>query len=435
MSLADRLVLMPEFKVRSGTTEELERAALRIEHAYPDVEKRAPEDVPKIVGKVEQAVSTGAWDGVSAGDVSVAVYAMIEGRHALSDPLRAFLEKELEVTTNTKLLDAVCRGYLATWSMGAVGTKSLCALLTEKSELLLTRWKSLFMACPEFLDLNTGPANVGARMTDAADPYVWLKGIGVPSPHGEGFMWLAHKEFLRQLPDPTSVQSVEKLLRWATPIGSPKEYGTREAEVVGKILSPWVASACPENLREFCVARLVERFGDPRTEHPAFWSQIGAQYRKVMLKWLARKSIEAIFEIVSEVEKGTEHDHQWAKRKRFWMSVYDQGRIDEAWVALGKKAIPVAKALSAQTSDPSFLGFGHQARKDTCLLFMKINDKIIVEGSHNFRVHVFPTPSRVTPELYLRAYDLEEIMLPKQHPDARVHDSAGNWMAWVQRRI
>ncbi|GAA3874417.1 EH signature domain-containing protein [Celeribacter arenosi] len=435
MSLADRLVLSPEFKVRTGRAVALDVAVDRIEQAFPGVEKRAPEDVPVILKKVEAALQSGDWSGVSAGDVSVAVFAEIGGHSVISKRLQEFISQELSVTTNRTLLDAVARGYLVSWAENSEKTKSLSNMLIQKAALLPERWKNLFNECPEFLDAERGSFRVGERMVDAHAPFEWLKRIGMPSPHDDGFMRFAHQEFLRQTPDPRSERIVDKLVSWVTPTGKQKEFGSREAEVVEKILAPWMNSDCPESLREHCVDKLVNRFGDPRTEHPAFWSQIGIPHRRVMLKWLARKSMEAMFEIVTQAEKGTEHGHQWVKRKRFWMGVYDKGQIDEAWVALGKKAIPYAKDLYSQTSDPSFLSFGRQARRDTCLLLMKINDKTIVEGSHNFRVHVFPTPTRVTPELYADAYDLDDIMLPKQHPDARVHDSGGNWMSWIQRRI
>ena len=118
------------------------------------------------------------------------------------------------------------------------------------------------------------------------------------------------------------------------------------------------------------------------------------------------------------------------------MGIYDQGRIDEAWVALGSKAVPHAKDLYARTGDPSYMSFGKQStRNDTCLLIMRIGTKTIVEGSHSFRVHVFPTSTRTTPELYLGDYDLADILLPVGHHDARMHDTGGYWMGWVQRRI
>jgi hypothetical protein len=435
MSLADRLVLSPEFKIRTSRAITLDRAIERIDSAYPGVEKRPADDVSVKMAKVEAALQVNDWSGVSSGDMSVAVFANIKGGAHLSVELRDFLGREMEATTNPLLLDAMCRGYLVGWASGNNETRTLASRLVTKAQLLPARWKNLFSKCPDFLDAENGCTVVGALMVDAHSPYSWLKEIGLPSPHDDGFMRQAHLEFLRQSPEAKSAPEVDKLLAWASPLGKTEMLDTRAEEVVREILSPWVSRDCPQELREHCVDRLLKRFGDPRKEHQAFWAQIGESQRSVMLKWLAGKSMEAIFEIVTLAEQGSEHGHQWAKRRRFWMGIYNKGRIDEAWVALGNKAIPYAKDLYQRTGDPSFMSYGRQSRRDTCLLFMKIGNKTIVEGSHNFRVHVFPTPSRKTPSLYANNYDLQEIMLPKQHSDARVHDSGDNWMGWVQRRI
>ena len=436
MSLADRLILPPEFKTKSSGAIALNRAVERIEAAFPGVEKRPPDDVPVILAKVEAALRASDWVGVSSGDVSVAVFSHIEGRAFLSTELHDFIVRELEATSNATLIDAMCRGYLASWVAGSKKTRRLAAQLVAKSQLLPTRWKNLFTRCPDFLDADNGCTGVGAGMLEANSPCSWLKQMGLPSPYDEGFMRQAHLEFLRQTPDPKSARNVDKLITWVSPPGQPELLDTRAVEVVVKILSPWVSAECPAALREHCVDRLLRRFGDPRKENHAFWAEAGEAHMRVMLKWLAGKSMEAIFEIVTDTERGTDQGHQWAKRKRFWMGIYDQGRIDEAWVALGSAAIPHAKSLFSRTGDPAFLGFGRQAgRNDTCLLIMKLGNKTIVEGSHSFRVHVFPSASRPTPILYAEQYNIDDILLPNPHADARMHDTGGKWMKWVKRRI
>ncbi len=435
MSLTDRLVLKPDFKVRVASGS-LRSAAEKIEAAFPGIEKRAPEDVPDILRKVGRAHTCGDWKGVSSGDVGIAVYEHVRGEIQMPQDLRLFLDQEMRATTNTTLMDAMCRGYLICWSRHEPKTRILSNLLIQKSSILPTRWRTLFAKCPEFLDFVDGAEKVALRMIDAPSPYQWLKASGLPAPHDVGFMREAHVEFLRHSPPPKSEKAVEKLLNWVTPSHQSMSFEPWVAQTVEKVLSPWISEDCPEGLREFNLKRLVDRFGDPRTDKPAFWSKVGQEYKRILLKWLARKSMEAIFEIVTRTEGGSEQGHQWSKRKRFWMGVYDQGRIDEAWVALGSKAVPHARDLYARTGDPSYISFGKQStRNDTCLLLMRIGTKTIVEGSHSFRVHVFPTSTRTTPELYLGNYDLADILLPVGHHDARMHDTAGNWMGWVQRRV
>jgi hypothetical protein len=178
----------------------------------------------------------------------------------------------------------------------------------------------------------------------------------------------------------------------------------------------------------------VEIYGDPRRERQEFWSYVRPETRRILFRWLARSSMEAIFEIVTESERHTGNSEQWIERRRFWTAIYEQGRIDEAWFALGADAVPHANRLYQQTRDDAYRNYDLQTpRRDTCLLFMKIGEKVFVEGSHNFRIHVFPTPSRRTPVFYAGPYDLDAILLPMPHDDARMH--VGDWRGWVRGRI
>lgn len=434
MSLADRLVLKPDFSVRvKGGA--LDKAAERIAEAFPGLEKRAPEDVPIVLHKVEGAYKAGHWQGVTSGDVGIAVYEHLREKIELSQGLRLFLDQEMKVTTNPTLIDAMCRGYLVSWSKRAAKTRILSNLLAEKASELPTRWRTLFEQCPAFLDFDEGTEKVAAKMVDVFCPYQWLKTVGLPAPHEVGFMREAHFAFLRQAPDPKDETSVDKILDWVSPPNISALLEPWVAKAVEKVLSPWITADCPEPLREFILVRLVTKYGDPRSENRAFWHIIDQTYRRILLKWLARTSMEAIFEIVSRAEKGTEHGHQWAQRKRFWMSLYDQGHIEEAWVALDAKAAAIAADLFRQTGNKAYLNSARQKRRDTCLLFMRVGEKTVVEGSNNFRVHLFPNNALPTPSLYEREYDLEDLLLPRNHPAARRHDPPGHWMEWVQRRV
>ncbi|WP_420419744.1 EH signature domain-containing protein [Pacificispira sp.] len=433
MSLADLLVLRPEFRIKNGDTASLDDAIEKIEAAFPGIGPMAPADVDAILARVTRALRERSWKDVTTGDVAAALYVSFVEDRPLADDLRRFLDAEAQATTKPRLLDALARAYLDSWSADSPKTAFLQRRLVERSGILPQRWQALFRTSPDFLDLGSGPKLVGNRMVSAATPYQWLRSIGIAAPHGPGFMRLAHKAFLKQSPDAQDVGALDKLLSWAIPDGAPRLDDLGTAEVVDRILSPWTSRTCPINYREPCLARLIDRFGDPRHENPAFWALVSEPHRRLLNKWLAKKSMEAMFEVVSEVEHGTSVDH-WPARRRFWMGLYEAGRIDEAWFALGDKAVPVAEALFRRTNDKSYRTYGRQAsRADTCLLFMQIGGKTLVEGSHNFRIHIFPTPMRTTPQLYATRYELDELLLPFPHNDARMH--SGDWMGWVEDRI
>jgi len=434
MSLADLLVLRPEFRTRALDTTPLDTAIRKIENAFPGIGPTSPVDMDAVVRRVTAAFRSADWHGITVGDVSIVMRASLLEESPIPEDLRRFLDAEAHATTVPQLLDALARAYLETWSERSPRTRRLQGLLLARANLLPDRWKNLFMTCPDFLDIEAGPWLVGGRMVATDTPYQWLRSIGLASPHGPGFMRLAHTAFLRRSPDPQTFPALDKLLAWAAPTGEPALDDNRAAEVVDRILLPWTTKICPADYREPCLARLIDRFGDPRRENPAFWALVAEPNRRVLNLWLARKSMEAMFEVVTEAERGSASSHQWPARRRFWMGLYEEGRIDEAWIALGDNAVPIARSLHRRTNDKSYLSYGRQiTRSDTCLLFMRIGKKTFVEGSHNFRVHAFPTTTRQTPTLYATTYDLNEILLPHPHDDARVH--IGEWMGWVRDRI
>lgn len=434
MSLADLLVFHPEFRTRAFDTAPLENVIKNIERAFPNIETKMPTDTTTIVLRVATASRSGNWQEISTGDVAITLLAYLLEEFDIPGDLRQFLDAEAIATTNPRLLDALARGYLETWSSGSVKTSHLQSLLIARADILPHRWKNLFFTCPEFLDLEIGPQSIGRRMVTEVTPYRWLSKTGLPAPHGAGFMQLAHTAFLKQSPDPETIPALDKLLSWAAPPDVAKLDDKRTAEVIDRILSPWTARSCPSDYREPCLDRLVDMFGDPRRENPAFWNLVMPSHRRVLIKWLARKSMEAMFKVVTEAEHDTGSSNHWPDRRRFWMNLYEEGHIDEAWFALGDDVVPIARNLHQRTKDKSYLSFGRQTpRKKTCLLFIRIGDNIFVEGSHNFRLHAFPNPTRPTPQLYAPNYDIDEILLPTPHDDARVH--IGDWKGWVRDRI
>jgi hypothetical protein len=434
MSLADLLVIRPEFRRRPLDMALLEIAILRMEQAFQGFGAKSPEEVAALVQRVARAVELESWEGVSTGDIARSLQALLNGEQPLPEILRVFLTEEMSATTSPRLLDVLARAYLETWEAGATKTRNLRALILAKSEDLPLRWRTLFQACPEFLDIASGPLGLAKRMVETSTPYDWLRGHGLAAPHDQGFMRLAHSEFVRESRAPEDAAALDKLMSWIAPPNAPALEDDRAAEVVDRILSPWMTRPCPSDYREQCAARLFDRFGDPRRDKPAFWALVGGEGKRVLYKWLARKSMEAMFEVVTKAATDADNARLWTNRKRFWLGLYEAGHIDEAWVVLGQEAVPFARALHQQTGDKSFLNFGRQSgRSDTSLLLMKIGNKTVVEGSHNFRVHVFPTPSRQTPQLYSETYDLDKIMLPDHHHDARRHN--GGWMEWVRDRI
>jgi hypothetical protein len=183
--------------------------------------------------------------------------------------------------------------------------------------------------------------------------------------------------------------------------------------------------------------KLLTAYGDPRKESEHFWSLVAQSCKRAILRWLAGQQMEAFLDVVTRAEgKGdTTAQAQWQVRRHFWMGMFEHGRIDEAWAAFTSEARSIAKLRYQQTRDRAYRNYGLQegGRKDTCLLIMRLGNKIVVEGSHNFRVHVFSNDDPRAPSLYGDRYDVDTFLLPFPHENARIH--VGQWREWVLEKI
>ena len=122
----------------------------------------------------------------------------------------------------------------------------------------------------------------------------------------------------------------------------------------------------------------------------------------------------------------------WQPRREFWWDLYEQRRIDAAWVAFSPNAAQTARRLAQGENKPEHFAYGEQtargSRQYTSLLILKIGNCIVVEGSHSYKVHVFRDSDRRAPRLFEMKYDCEQIRLAPGHREQAHH------VGW-QRRV
>lgn len=437
MSLLDQVSVLPNPLAPVSPPLRLEEVVAGIRAAFPDFGAVKPVELKVLVARMVQALERWAWDDLTEGHVATIAQAMAAGAVTLPLSVESFLMQELAQSTRKTLLGAVCEGFLHGWELDGQRTRRFSQLMIERAAWLPSRWQRLFQAVPEVLDTEWGARRFGQWLAAAPDPYRAVLAKGIAAPHAMGFMAHVHTAWLAALPPMKDEAAARRVLAWIIPRDAPVLDGDRGAEVVARLLEPWRKEIAPENLRAFLVPALTAAYGDPRKERPEFWALVGDEGRRVMLRWVAGRSMEAFIEVVSRAEARGEHREQWASRRRFWMGMYERGRIDEAWVAFTKEAKTIADELFRQTDDPAFAAYGLQngSRKDTCLLVMRIGRNIVVEGSHNFRVHMFDVERSRAPRLYERSYDPENFLLPVGDTNARMHDPSGNWMGWVRDKV
>ena len=73
----------------------------------------------------------------------------------------------------------------------------------------------------------------------------------------------------------------------------------------------------------------------------------------------------------------------WEPRRKFWLSLHEQNRIDAAWVAFSRSGASHARRQLRSRGSRSLLSFGNQtargSRMDTSLLILKIAIKSLLK--------------------------------------------------------
>lgn len=186
----------------------------------------------------------------------------------------------------------------------------------------------------------------------------------------------------------------------------------------------------PKDIQTLLIDRLTEYYGHPRVGRHAAWNEVDPEVEALFLRWLMGADIRFLFRVLTEVERG----HMWADREAFWWTLYEQGRINEVWIAFNEAGHQAAMNKISVAARQSGRRFGKQTgEKDKSLLIMRIGNRIIVEGTYNFMVHAFDAQSPQAPKLYLETYDVADIRNGRRAVWKQVHN--GNWQDKVARML
>lgn len=343
--------------------------------------------------------------------------------------LRQFYYAEIEANDSRTFLAAMMSIYLGSYEPGAIHTVALAQSLLKVRQRLDTRSRLLVDEVPDVLDPRKGAEALASVMVQMDDPWLGLRNLHLLSPHAPGMMDFAHIAFVNRVaPKLDQPAEIDRLLRWLKPDGhEPRASGAGEA--IEALLKPWRDRDPSPQLQHDLITRIVGYYGDPRVRGRAgAWSAVSDELLAILLRWLTGANIRFFLEIVSAVEES----HMWAPRERFWLSLYNQRRIDAAWVAFSDAGAALARRKAGNRTIP----FGRQiaggSRSATCLLILKIGRKILIEGSSNYKIHVFDESNPRAPKLYQPSYDCDAI---RRVPGAQTKMHLGHWEGWVLERI
>lgn len=421
----------------------LRAAAERVRERWPDVRVgETDQEREALAQKLRARVERKEWEGTRLSFVITAASAVFDPERRDREDLsgtRNFLYAEIAASTSRTFLSGLLRAHVESYEPGARHTTDLANRLSEAEPRMSGGSRLLLEAVPELLDPKSGPKRLAARMATMSDPYTELVRIGVRSPHGIGFMDHAHLALTVLVrPELSDRDRIDWYINWLRP-PSREEGRTAGAEAaIEALIHPWLKQTPDDKFRSYLVESLIDLYGDPRIKSGGAWGGVGELYMAIVHRWLTREDMRFFTDVVT----ATQNDAMWPPRRDFWLKLYDEGKIDAAWAALSPEGYDYAREnLMRRDAKNAYNRLAYQAGRkgtNTSLLIMKIGNKIMVDGCHNYRTHVFEIADPMAPKLFEEGYYCGEIMAASDRRASgasKSHNSIRSWSRWVRDRI
>ncbi|MCA8926996.1 MAG: hypothetical protein KDC18_02935 [Alphaproteobacteria bacterium] len=416
----------------------LAAAANRVHTRWPDVVPDPPErDHERIIAEMRELLERDDWRDVKLSFVlralRVAFNPNFRGRPDVTDILY-FAYNELAVTTHASFFNAMVSIYIASYQPGARHSLALGQRIGAQLHLLNARWQAMVRHYPSLFDGRTAHAAIAEAMLGMESPWQQLRDQGFADPHATGLMDHVHETFVGRLrPHLNTEQGLNHLFAWLHPKpGTRKQSGS--TQVIEAVLGHWLKRQPTDAFRGSITERMIGQFSDPRTNR-SLWLGVREDHMAVIFRWLTREDLRFFLSVVDATQK----NHQFPPRRDFWLLLYDEGLIEQAWVAFCPSAERHARNQLIRNGAMMYSGrFARQtaggARSDTSILLMKIGSKIVVDGCHNYRTHIFNSDDPAAPQLFQPSYDCDaDVRLLS--PWSRPHNSIRVWSEWVRESI
>lgn len=419
----------------------IQAAADRVRERWPDVQVAGTErERDALAQKLRDRVERSAWEETRLSFVVLAASAVFDPERRERPEMartRDFLYTEIAVSTSETFLSGLLRAYLDSYCPKGAHTTALAIALRAAAPRMSAAGRLLLEAIPELMDSASGPDRLAARMSKMSDPYTELLRLGVRNPHGGGFMELAHLSLTSLVrPHLSERNLIDWYIRWLRPSGKEEGRNSGAEPAIEALIHPWLERAPDDKLRSYLVETLIELYGDPRIKSGGVWGGIDERHMAIVHRWLTREDMRFFTGVVDATQK----DAMWPPRRDFWLKLYDEGKIDAAWAALSSQAFEYARQhLMRQDAKNAYTRVAYQqARQNTSLLIMKIGNKIMVDGCHSYRTHVFDIADPMAPKLFEEGYDCEQIMRASDRRASGASKSHGSiplWSRWVRDMI
>jgi hypothetical protein len=414
----------------------LNRSVDKILHRWPDV-VRVPldNDRERLAQEMLRRINTWDWAGVKISRITSAALAVFDDdRRDRPDliSVRQFFTDEIKVRDPGTFLDSMAWVYIETFCTEARHTQSLAQALSKRIDSFGGRLTHLIGRLPNIFVPTEAARAVADIMEQTDSPYKELQSLGFRAPHACGLTQAAHRIFVDHIaPELKEKARREQLFNWLAP-DRQNILQAGAGAAVEALLRHWTEQTPPDDVRDEISEAIIEAYEDPRLRHGGIWSGFDPELRAVLLRWLTKQDMKFFCDMVT----ATQNNHMWPPRRDFWLSLYEDGVIEEAWVAFGGSAREYARRHLLNSSQKNIdrrFGKQHDRGGSTSLLIMRIGNKIVVDGCHSYKTHIFRRDDRNAPKMYGSNYYCDKIMRTSQR--SKAHNSIPNWKEWVIRHV
>lgn len=413
------------------------RAAKEIEKNYPDLFVSESNSIQKLLEDLKRRKRQSDWDGFYWGNLVQLAIILFDGKQELEKELDVckFLLHQIHHDGKVAFNFVMFNNYLKCFDQSSKLTEHMANSLGQ-CNWSNSNWPNIKDLIESFdiFNISKAPERIADFMCSQQDPFDSLLKENIQAPHGQGLMQVVHKIFVTRLKQRIAkgeIHSIKQLLNWIKP---PHKENPIEGEAaslaVDALLSPWIKRDPSLEAKEIIKNNLISSYGDPRLRQNIniiTWNLCSKESHTVILKWLTGATVKVFYEIIANsVDADVDQRKMWENRKNLWLKYFNEGMITEAWFALNSRASKEAKIIYRKTGDVALQKFGNNTSKNIqdrkkCLLIMKVNGRLVAEGSHNFFTHIFPKNSSDI-ILYRKSYKCENIRsVSKKTGHVKIH--------------
>lgn len=439
MSLSEVLVRKgkPLISPTVPNTNYVDAAIKRVFDRWEDINPEArEEDYEKIIAEMHRRISNGNWQNVKMSFVVMAFNVAFLPKYKKRKDVKEitdFALEELRATSKPSIVNALLRIYSTNFSPTSDVIADLANILLQKQNLFSDRWKKIVTNFPDYLKPTAAPDNIANFMLRSENAWNALRQAGIYDPFATGLMDYVHKSYVLFLsPELEKKDKIKTLFEWLIP-ESGKQKVAGNVIVIKSLLDKWLTDTPPEDLRQYITENLISLYDDPRIRADR-WAAVEQKYKDVLFNWLTKEDLRFFISVVDATQK----DPMWVRRRNFWLKLYDEKLIEQAWVAFCPSAARYARQnLSSSRTELSENRFARQVgRQYTSILLLKIGNKIFVDGCHNYSTHVWDMSDPVAPRLFKSRYDCDiDLRLKSPVGRGKSHSSIPSWSAWVREKI